>query len=174
MEKLLLLDINGVLCYRTTEDISGELVIKLPKCSVALRPGYQIFLDFCYYRYKIAFFSSTTYQNANDILETLLTPNQKKRTLFRWFRDRTHYDPDTNDHSTIKLLSDVFDNPVVNSYRQFTSRNTLLCDDSPSKIRFNNPNNIVLINPFEGDSNDRTLFELMNIIPSRFDYIQSS
>lgn len=169
--KLLILDINGLLCRKinTKEQIEGE-VIELPSYKVQLRPGCHEFLDFCYRHYDIAFFSSTLHVNADAILKALLNSKQHKITIFKWFRDRTRFDPDskTDKYATVKVLKDIFDNPVVNRDRIYSEKNTLICDDSVTKIRLNDPKNTVIIPAFTGDLNDTTLYEIINTIEERF------
>lgn len=170
--RLLLLDINGVLCCKIGKDEKPNdnlELLELNAYKVVMRPGAREFLEFCYKHFTVAFFSSTTYPNANAILEKLLSPEQKKATPFRWFRDRTHFDPDAKkEYDTIKKLSDIFDNPMVNSDRKYNERNTILCDDSAVKTRFNDPKNIVVLTPFKGEEDDTALFETMELLPIRF------
>jgi hypothetical protein len=176
--RLLVLDINGVLCCKMPKNsiISEQLeLLELKRYTVIMRPGYREFLDFCYDNFTVAFFSSTTYSNANAILDKLLSSEQKSRTAFRWVRGRTHFDPDylndsqTTFHDTIKKLSDIFDNPIINDKRKYNESNTILCDDSEVKTRFNEKKNIIIFKPFEGDENDNILFEMMKMIPDYFE-----
>lgn len=180
--RLLILDINGVLCCKVSKDskIGDALeLLVLNAYTIIMRPGYREFLDFCYKNYTVAFFSSTTYSNASVILEKLLTHEQKSATAFCWFRDRTHSDPDYQKdsniriHDTIKILSDVFDDPTVNAEHKYHSRNTLLCDDSKTKNRFNNSNNVVIFEPFIGEKNDKVLYEMMDVLSQRFVNLQN-
>ena len=189
--RLLLLDINGVLCCKSehknaleevTEDLTNcnlnEIkleILKLSTYNVTLRPNYREFLEFCYENFSVGFFSSTTYPNANAILEKILTPEQKAKTILKWFRDHTHLDPDFGSnpeivfHDTIKKLSDIFDNPIINGNRKFSPKNTLLCDDSEIKTRFNDPKNIVIFKGFKGDPEDKVLYEMINVLSKRFE-----
>lgn len=174
--RLLLLDINGLLCCKLSkqDEINENLeILELSTYKVAMRPGCHEFLEFCYHNFTVGFFSSTTYPNANAILEKLLTSEQKKATVFKWFRDRTRFDPDpTTPYDTIKKLEDVFDNPSVNSDKKYHSRNTLLCDDSKVKTRFNDPINIVIFEAFKGEEDDQVLFEMMKLLPKRFEDLE--
>lgn len=183
MSRLLLLDINGVLCckYKKDNDLSERLshsdLLELKSYSVMLRPGYREFLNFCYEHFTVAFFSSTTRQNANAILEKILTPEHKSKTLFRWFRDRTQLDPhygiipEIEKHDTVKKLEDVFNCPLFNEDRKYGLGNTLLCDDSAQKTRFNESKNIVIFPEFKGDPNDRVLSEMTQTLLDRFEQL---
>lgn len=171
--RLLLLDINGLLCCKKPKDwCSVNLeVIELNSYKVVKRPGYSEFLDFCYSNFSVGFFSSTTKLNSDYIIDGLLTIQQRNKTVLMWFRDRTHFDPDCgkNSNDTIKKLQDIFDNPVINANRKYHSGNTILLDDSSVKTRFNDPKNIVICKAFEGNDDDQEFFEMMKIIPERFD-----
>lgn len=91
-KKLLLLDIKGVLC-RTVDPEEDLVDLKLGRYNVIFRPGCREFLAKCYQHFTVGFMSSTTYKNAGPILEALLTKEQQKKTLLKWFRDRTSLDP---------------------------------------------------------------------------------
>src|SRR5437016_4527223 len=97
--KLLLLDINGLLCCKTTKMSVNDTFLtslQLKNYQVILRPYYKEFLHFCYTHFNVGFYSSTSKFNASIILKALLTEEQIKQTLLLWFRDRTYLDPDSN------------------------------------------------------------------------------
>lgn len=172
--KLIVLDINGVLCTKTQDNVEKNEGIKLATYNVIFRPEYRKFLNFCYENYDVGFFSSTTYKNASLILKKLLTPEQYKKTVFMWFRDRTVLDPDFNkdpeikQFDTIKRLSDIIDNPIVNHDRRYNYQNTVLIDDSQRKTRFNDPFNIVIVPPYDGSKEDDILESIMEEILIKF------
>lgn len=179
MRRLLVLDINGVLCrkYRQPPPVKSKLkIIKLPSYKVVFRPGYKEFLKFCYQHYDIGYFSSTSPINAGKILYKMLTVDQRNANVFEWFRDRTRIDPEDLHEEyprTIKNLTDIFTHPYINATNIYHRANTLICDDSPSKVRFNNPLNVILTQPFDGDPDDNILFELMQRLPVEFDKISN-
>lgn len=168
--RLLLLDINGLLCCKMPKiSHCGNLeILNLNSYNVIMRPGCREFLEFCYAGFTVGFFSSTNKWNVDAILKKLLNSEQQKTTAFKWYRDHTHFDPDT-EYATIKKLQDIFDNPVVNENRKYSSENTILLDDSEAKTRFNDPNNIIICEAFTGKEDDRFLFELMELIPQKFE-----
>lgn len=169
--KLLILDINGVLCCKVNKNSNINLqmqTINLNNYTVILRPGCREFLEYCYKNYNVGFYSSTPFYNANAILNILLTKEQHQNTIFKWYRDRTHIDPENKKFGTIKKIEDIFDNPVINEKFLYSYNNTILCDDSFSKTRFNNYKNIIIIPTFTGNSNDITLYNLINEIDKKF------
>lgn len=195
---LLLLDINGVLCIKITkpeynriikdnDDAFSEMkVIKLLSYYVVVRPGCYEFLNFVYTNFDVGYFSSTTQKNARGILNSIISQEQEDETKVFWFRDRTHFDPDSGFvegvnyitgvpstvFDTIKLLSDIYDNPIINCRRQYNDGNTILCDDSEKKTRFNNSNNVIIFPKFDGNKDDAMLFEMINTITERFEMLK--
>lgn len=168
MKPLAIFDINGLICRKVPKDEPGPVDLELKSYNVILRPGCSQFLADCYERFTIGYYSSTTYRNAGPILQALLTPEQDKATLFKWYRDRTSLDPNWNGaiscdpswelnefqdlalepHSTVKYLSAVLDSPMLNEGRTYSLKTTLICDDSAAKLRFNPKANCVLVQPF--------------------------
>ena len=110
--KLLLLDINGLLCCKTKNSDNN---IKISSYYVILRPFYKEFLDFCYNHFHVGFFSSTPEKNARMILKHLLTKEQIVKTKLFWFRDRTHLDFDikTERRDVLNDLDISFDTNVI-------------------------------------------------------------
>ena len=174
MTKLLILDINGLLCRKVKKDYLGPVDLELATYRVVRRPGYSEFLATCYANFTVGFFSSTTRKNGDQILQILLTDQQRKDTLFFWYRDRTSLDPDwpsttqpitchpswslediddwsaqgVEEYATIKNLVSVWANPIINWDRRFSLLNTIICDDSTIKLRFNRKENCLLVPSF--------------------------
>jgi len=170
MNKLLILDISGVLCCKLDNSITIKLpiIMQTQYYKVVSRPYVDEFFAYVFENYNIAFFSSTAYHNAKPILDYFLSPKQQKRCVFLWFRDRTHFDPDSNGHDTIKKLSDVIDNPIINSNKKYTYDNTMICDDSSNKMRFNPAKNVIICEEFCGDVDDDYLLRLMSKLKDEF------
>lgn len=183
--KLVILDINGLLCRKTTE---GKADLSLGRYGVVVRPGAREFLEFCYQNFDVGIFSSTTYKNASPILDFLLTAEQQKKTKFKWFRDRTSLDPQwgsselsadpswdldefhdkkIEQYSTVKKIGDVLSAPQINEDRKYTLENTLIVDDSLMKMRFNPKKNVVIVAPFEKEEDD-LLCNLGEVLLGRF------
>lgn len=213
-KKLIILDIFGILCWKVMYDKYPEAAaaafakennlehISLRVYSVFIRPGVREFLSFCYEYADVGFFSSTTEQNARAVLDLILTYEQRMKTKFFWYRDRTKIDPDyginpeINDYDTVKILADVLQSPYINPRRVYDVYNTVICDDTPRKMKHNNRKNVLMIPPFDicseieewqqrqgisddqgttvsetGQIIDHTLSEIFQMIPERFDSI---
>lgn len=165
---LLILDINGVLCCKVnkSEPPSNLERIELYSYDVLLRPGYREFLDFCFSKYQVAFFTSTIEHNALIILKSMLTPEQMEKVVFKWFRDKTRMDIENGTYATAKILSDVFTD-------QYTKYNTIICDDSLDKLRFNNSENTLIFPEFKGDINDHVLINMPEEIIKKFAFLET-
>lgn len=187
MKRLLLLDINGVLCRKVDSKYEGPVDLELTSYKIIYRPGYEKFLAECYERYDVGYYSSTTYKNADGILRAMLTKKQRDSTVCFWYRDRTCLDPDwgksISNHdswdgdltttqitkfSTVKYLSTIWQNPVINYNRVYSENNTIICDDSSIKLRFNNRKNCLLIDSFV-DDNDTILETFIDNVAARFE-----
>ena len=166
MRPLLLLDITGVLCHKVDK---GKGIIKVNSYDVNPRPGHVEFLQTAFKEFEVGFFSSTTKTNADPILKALLTKEQYKACILFWYRDRTRFDPEVgdNDFATIKVLDDLFANPIANREKKWNKTNTLIVDDSPSKVRFNDPMNVVMVESYEGGE-DKKLIGLLDQIRDKF------
>lgn len=180
-DKLVVLDINGVFCRKLTPEETRELkgvdgIVKLEGSKftggVEFRPGYLEFFDRLLTKYHVAIFSSTTHKNASSIIQASQLKSQEFD--FLWYRDRTRFDPEgqggeIQSFETIKMLNDIYDNPIVNMHRQWSDRNTIIIDDSSTKVRFNKSENVLVISSFKGASEgDNYLLEVAELIDAKF------
>lgn len=178
-KKLLILDINGILCYKANTNTAVcnsstlPVIFKTKYYEVILRPYAKEFLREMFELYNVAFFTSTTERNADKILQNILTKQQSRKTFFKWYRDKTHADPTiipenpTELFETLKMLEDVFNlSKVINAGYDYT--NTLLCDDSKFKVRYNPKQNVLICESFLGNSNDTYLKDFIHYIAEKF------
>ena len=183
--RLLILDMNGLLCRKIFENNYDEdnpasdqyEKVDLEQFHVFIRPDIKAFLEKCFELADVAFWSSTTYYNAKHIIDHILTKSQQDDAVFKWYRDRTKLDPsygtdsDTKESDTIKDLNDVWSSPVVNRYRVYDSSNTIICDDDPRKIRFNNKENVIVVptfDPWESEYDNTVMEDLLEKIERLF------
>ncbi len=161
IKPLIILDLNGVLCYKIPKDeddvINKDNLISAEYHNIYIRPNVKKFIFWLLKEYSVAIFSSTTYKYVNIILNNIFTNNQRKQLVFLWCRDRCTLDPEFKNnltikkHETIKLLSSVIGNPYINSKRIYDLNNTLFLDDSPNKMRYNNKNNYYILESYHPD-----------------------
>lgn len=136
--KLVLLDLNGVLCKKTKKrKVPGAL--SLPSYSIVPRPGHAEFVDkLILAGYKVGVYSSTTERNASQIIDFL---GIKKKLDFAWYNNHCVRAPDLGPYGTRKSLQMVVDSPSVNleddGSQRFQLTEIIICDDSPEKIEMN-------------------------------------
>lgn len=156
MPKLLVLDLKGALFHNGRP-----------------RPYCKQFLAYCYRNFDVAFFSSAHRETGEALLNTVLTPDQRVKTVFTWFRDRTRPDPEpVNSYDTIKLLSDVFNDQDVNYRQKYHEGNTIICDDSSRKVRFNHSQNVLLVEEWTGNSKDEVLKRVGYNLMDKFKHLK--
>lgn len=169
MSKLLVLDVFGVLCAKLPVDVPCSLpIIHATKYyRVVERPLVRAVLAVLFELYDVAVISSSTPYNVTIALKSLLSPQQLSALRFVWTRDRTHTDADTQ-YDTVKLLSDILEDPVINAAGQYSVCNTLICDDTAAKMRLNPPANVLICAEFTGSQDDTGLVTLLREIGERF------
>jgi hypothetical protein len=170
MTQLLILDLNGVLCCKTTRASKLTVIAKTRHYNVVLRPHVQEFLREMFSLYQVAFFTSTTSGNAEQVLRNLLTKSQARKSFFKWSRDRTREDlvvSSEDPFPTLKMLEDVFELPKV-KLGGYNYTNTLICDDSEAKLRYNPEKNVLVCEAFLGDPDDSYLKDLIHYIAEKF------
>ena len=177
MTRLLLLDLNGFLVYkeRDKEYECEYECITIPNFKLYIRPGAKEFVSKLLDTYDVAIYTSTTYTNVSKIIKVLFTKDQEQKLKFIWCRDRTLFDPDYGDDSsveffaTVKNLDQIWRNPSVNYKRLYNKNNTIICDDDETKVRFNDPANYLIVDRFEPEKpNDRYLLTLEKLIEEKF------
>ena len=156
-KRLLILDINGIICFKSSNKDSKEYrkgdeeSLKLPSYKIFKFNGIEDFIQWCLDNYDVAIWSSTTHRNASEMLKLCNIDISKFK--FVWYRDRTELDPeykinkDITRYNTVKNLERIWSNPI-NVYRQYSSKNTLIIDDDHMKVRFNDKDNVFIVNNF--------------------------
>jgi len=149
-EILILLDVNGVFGSKLPSSLEAADV-KLRSYDFNFYEGIHNFIDSLSERYSLGIFSSTGGGNVCAILRAF--DNDFKKTLSVFMdRSMTSFDPDSSGHDTVKLLSQFWNNPIHNSERKWHSGNTLLVDDDPVKVRFNDERNVVIATSALGEA----------------------
>lgn len=191
--KLLILDINGLLCHKVNKPCDGEesdsedinknyLDRKFYK--VYSRPGVDKFLIWCLENHDVAIWSSTTNYNAEPILKWLFPKHEMlSRLKFDWYRNNTNLDPDfgldsrVENYDTVKNLKNVWSHPYINESRKYSKTNTIIIDDSVRKTRFNNSDNVLIVDKYsplnwsESDEDICWVEDIQNKIIEKFEII---
>nr|QBK90310.1 MAG: ctd-like (NLI interacting factor-like) phosphatase [Pithovirus LCPAC102] len=169
-KQLIILDLDGLLFIRknkfTAYNQKGESnnpdtnikseynTFEHKKHLYVLRPGYDDFIDYCLSNYDVGIFSSITEKNITCIIDNVFW-DKKDKLKFILHRKYTKLDPDYGKNKniksfdTVKYISDIISNPILNEKRIYTMRNTIIVDDTYRKVRFNPRNNICVYQPSE-------------------------
>ena len=136
-KKLIVLDLNGCLCDKTTKRIAGtfEKSLAFKSYHVVARPKYTWFLEQLSARgYSLGIYTSTPEDKAWPIIEFLDIVHLLE---FVWYRNHCVNDPDKGRYETMKLLARVIESPSINPEGKYAIDGCIICDDTPDKIRDN-------------------------------------
>lgn len=158
-EKLIIFDINGILCIKTKE-MFDETSIERPCYWVTPRPGAKDLIETLMNTngMNVAVWSSTTYPNASVMLEAAIGKELIGRLKFFWTRSRTELHPNwgkdetITEYATVKNLERVWDHAFFN--RKFCWKNTIIVDDSWDKMSQNNSINCIVLDPYSLEKDD--------------------
>ena len=120
------------------------------------------FMRTCLSRYHVGIYTSITKENAEKKLESIFGKEIFSNIFGIWSREYTMPDPQSNcEWDTIKLIDIIRDNMGKNSY----INHIILCDDSYNKVRYIQPNEVVVTCPvFSRIDYD----DLLELIESKF------
>lgn len=154
-KKLLLVsDLNGVLVYRAK---------KMP----FLRPHIRDFLDFIFENFHVAVWSSARPRNVNLIVK-LAFKEYTKHLLIVWSRDQCdlegHYDSRCESVKDLTNLWKRLKHTSESFGYTFDASNTVVIDDSPTKLK-RQPNNQILVKEYaQKDPEDIELKKLTSYL----------
>jgi hypothetical protein len=162
---LIVVDLNGTLLFRPQRHRPSHFV---------QRPHAQRFLAYCIDTFHVAIWSSARPENVRSMVAQLLTPDQLRRCVVVWARDR--FNLSREDYNLrvqcYKRLTRLWNDPHVRAAHpgaaqgsRWDQSNTVLIDDSLEKAR-SEPYNILQIPEFEGLHN-----EPANVLPQVHDYL---
>jgi len=159
-DRLVILDVDGFLIKRTYDPslthfrVLDETHLEAPRFLIEIRKDTQSFLSELLSRVpprgkpglRVGLWTSskaTTFQSYLPYIFGDLV----RRLEFVWDRQMCDLDPDSRPgdteghkaHSTIKPLSRVLTNPMINEDRRWRADNVVIVDDSATKLRFNPP-----------------------------------
>lgn len=164
---LVVMDLNGTLLYRPYKRRPFHFIE---------RPHAKSFLNYCLNNFYVAIWSSARPDNVEKMVERLLTPQQVKKCILVWGRDKFGLSAADYDSRVqcYKRLTRIWSDPQVKASFPATApggrwdqSNTVLVDDSREKAR-SEPHNILEIPDFAGLAG-----EPANVLPQVHDYINS-
>lgn len=152
--RLLILDLNGLLCHR--KHVS-ELHEGIPESVIAhaqrrgnqfvwARPHVDEFLRYCVDRFDVGLWSSATQQRLMEFLPAVVAEDVYARLAFVWSQDQCDLEEGAGGNPiTIwkKNLSRVYA-----AFPQQMREDVLLLDDVVEKVRDNEPYSVMLVRPW--------------------------
>jgi len=166
-DKLVILDLSGTLIHKydynrnATKPKSTLIYNKEFYQLIHLKNGRKItpcyglvdFIESLMSKYRVAIWSSTTDYNTNPIIKSIFPKHIIERFLFIWHREFTELDPDygkegyehIQKYDTIKPIDNIKASPIINYSRKWDRHNMIIIDDSPDKLRFNPPENNIVV-----------------------------
>jgi len=157
-KKLLILDIDETLIHGATTKLAHEPAAIAPWCFLYLRPHVEQFMQFCREYFRVAVWTTATPEHADFCLSHIC--EQGYPFEFVWTRERCSqvrdrvglYDFGIGYH-WVKNLKKI-------KRHGYNLTQTMMVDDTPSVLE-RNYGNLIRINAFTGDPNDRELLRLM-------------
>jgi hypothetical protein len=164
---LVVMDLNGTLLHRPHKKRPFHFVE---------RPHAKAFLNYCLDNFVVAIWSSARPVNVEKMVERLLTPEQVKKCILVWGRDKFGLSDADYDGRVqcYKRLTRIWSAPEIMAAHpeaeqggQWDQTNTILVDDSREKAR-SEPHNLIQIHDFTGLAS-----EPPHVLPQVHDYINS-
>ena len=155
MRKLLILDLDETLVFSTREPIDREPDFMVVGCYHAYkRPYLNNFLDYCFTRFRVAVWTSSSEDYAEAVVENVF----EQKPFFLWARGRCtlRVDPETREYYWVKNLQKL-------KRKGYRLESILIIDDSPEKLQKNYGNHI-RISPYFGRTDDDELLLLMQYL----------
>lgn len=152
---LLLLDLHGVLVDRISSQDKPALNLardhrpvwrRMRYHHVWLRPHAGAFLWHATRRHTVSIWSAAQRRNVAPLVEAIsdsvaFNPSLRTRLHAIWDRGACRSDPATGPYAVLKFLPDLWRSRV---FEGFSDRDTIIVDDTMSKIRHNSENAVVV------------------------------
>lgn len=147
-KKTLVLDLDETLVHASDEHLPRPADFQVGDYGVLRRPGVEEFLEFALTHFEhVGVWTASTLSYALPVLGHIV---ERERLTFVWGRERCTYrfDHETRDVTYLKDIRKL--------RGRFEKKQLLFVDDSPEKLA-RSFGNLIVVRPFEGDSDDREL-----------------
>jgi len=134
---LVIIDLNRVLAKKEGKSFfRDENVISTPTSSCwRLRSDWKSCIDFLSTNYELAIWTSTTRIKAQPLVNHIEKYMFPRKLLFVKYREDTPLDP-LGGHETLKTIKSL----------NLDIEKVLIIDDTPSKVRFNEEKDTLIVN----------------------------
>jgi hypothetical protein len=161
---LVVIDLNGTLLHRPSRQAPHTFIE---------RPHARSFLTYCIDTFHVVIWSSARPDNVKKMCRQMLTPEQRRRVIAMWGRDKFGLTPvDYNSRvQCYKRLTTLWENPLIASAHptggSWNQGNTVLIDDSTEKAR-SEPYNAITLPEFVGNTRENP-----EVLPLVHDYLNT-
>lgn len=147
--KLLVLDLDETLIYATETSLDRDPDFAAGPYSVYQRPFLTEFLDYCFARFDVGIWTTSTETYAEAIVDAIIHPDH--HLAFLWSRDRCTwvFDEELYERIQIKKLEKL-------RRRGYAPESIIVIDDSLQVWR-NSYGNLIKVSKYEGASEDDEL-----------------
>ncbi len=146
--KLLILDLDETLIFASESSLEREADFKISQYFVYKRPYLKSFLDFCFYHFEVAVWTTSSTLYAAEVVNNIFI---QEKPQFVWTRERATqaYDSEMQEHFWVKRINKI-------RRRGYGLEKVIVIDDSPEKWR-DGYGNLVKISAFFGAEDDDEL-----------------
>ena len=154
MKKLLILDIDETLLHSTYEKLKRKPDFLYKARNVYLRPGIEVFLDFCFANFEVGVWTSARAEYARYVLKQLKIDDKIIFLRTRKYCIKSNqWNGFSYDYKYIKDLTTIIDYKI---------QDMLILDDTPQNIT---PiENSIAIDDYRGGENDNALEMIQRIL----------
>jgi RNA polymerase II subunit A small phosphatase-like protein len=152
-EKLLILDLDETLIFATDRVLARAPDFSTSSYAVYKRPHLDVFLDFCREHFRVGVWTSAGPRHAHSITSHIFAPDESLEFIWDSRHCSRRYDPEMMESYSIKKLAKL-------KRKGYDLEQTLVVDDTPKKHQ-QNYGNLIRIEPWIGDEDDRELERLM-------------
>lgn len=151
-KKLLILDLDETLLFADEQPLARAADFRVGQFHVYKRPGLASFLLWCFQRFDVAVWTSSSPLYAGEVIKAVFP--DPDRLAFVWASDRgtVAYDSETGEQHDQKNLKKL-------KKRGYSLEAVIAVDDSPEKWR-QSYGNLVQVAPFHGAEDDTELTSL--------------
>lgn len=154
--KLLILDVDEMLIFGTEHQLEHPPDFQVFGYSIYKRPGVDEFLTFCFDRFRVAIWSSSSEDYVQAVAAHLIPAGHQLEFIWSRKQCTLSYDYDLRDHFWTKKL-------VKAKRKGYNLEQMIVVDDSPEK-HIHNYGNLVKIKAFHGELDDDELLHLIRYL----------
>lgn len=151
--------ISNAFSKRLAESVDFWFKINDQYFWILKRPGLSVFIDFVYRHFTVGIWTAAERDYAREVCRNILTNDQISKTKFIYSRNFCYLDSNIQPINFTKPLEKIYQTHPT-SHNQM---NTIMIDNNSHVMRYNHHNGIH-VPDFTGDPNDRTLYQLRNMM----------